>query len=390
MIFARILGYLFNRYKQPTVLGEILAGVLLGGYVLGRIGEQEFSIGGLFLQIPSLDFTGSEFTIFASMGILFLLFLSGLETKISTIKKTGKTAIFVAIFGVLVPLMGGIVVGFLFGFSWYVSLVIGVILVATSVGITVRVLMDLHLLDSDVGIIILSSAVVDDVLGLVLFAFVLGVGSPLLLGFEVAIFFLIFLFIGLKVMGKIVGIWENMHLPKALLSIAIAVLLIYAFFAEKFGIAAIVGAFVAGLVIGNTIQSKKILKDIQAIGYGFFIPLFFVWVGASLDLSAFLVVGPLAVVVVVIGILSKIGGSGLGAMLGGVNLRESLQIGIGMVPRMEVALIVVTTAIAHGVLVGEIAHQLLAVTILLIIVTTVVTPFLIKLLVKNEVVQKIK
>jgi Kef-type K+ transport system membrane component KefB len=384
LIFARILGYLFDRYKQPAVIGEILAGVLLGSYFLGRLGGWEFSISNFSFQIPFLDLTSSEFTIFASMGIIFLLFLSGLETKFSLIKETEKTAILVAIFGVIIPLIGGIIISFLFGFSIYVGLVIGVILVATSVGITVRVLMDLHLLDSKVGVVILGSAVFDDVIGLILLAIIVGVGSPVLLGFEVAIFFLIFLFIGLKVMKKIVNIGENIHLPKALLSIALAILFIFAFFAEILGIAAIIGAFVAGLVLGDTIQSKKILKDVKAIGYGFFIPLFFVWVGANIDLSTFLIIGPLALVVIVIGILSKIGGSSLGAILGRMSLRESLQVGVGMVPRMEVALIVVTSAIAHGILVGDIANQLLAVTILLTIVTTVVTPLFIKAVCKKQ------
>ena len=380
LIFARGIAFLFDRYKQPAVIGEILAGVILGGYVIGRIGGQNIYLGSFSYTIPSLNFTGSEFALFANMGILFLLFLSGLETKISTIKKMEKTSILVAVFGIIIPLILGYLVGLSFGFSFHVSLIVGVILVATSVGITVRVLMDLHLLDSDVGAVIIGSAVIDDVIGILLLAFVLGTHSPILFGVEIIVFFLVFLFIGLKVMGRVINIGEKMHLPNALVSVSIAVLMIYAFFAEQLGIAAIIGAFIAGLLIGNTVQSRRILLDIRTIGYGFFIPLFFVWIGASMELSAFMTIGPLAVIVIVVGVFGKIFGCGLGAKFGGMSRDESMLIGVGMVPRMEVALIVVTIAISYNILKGEVAHQFLAVTLLLTIVTTVVTPFLIKLI----------
>ncbi len=385
MIFARLIGYFFNRYKQPVVIGEIFAGVILGGFLLGHIGGQSFSLLGFAFQTPPLDFTGPDFTMFANIGILFLLFLSGLEMKVSTFKKVEKTSCLVAILGIVVPLVLGCLVGLCFSFSLQVSLIIGVILVATSVGVTVRVLMDLHMLDSDVGATILGSAVIDDVIGVVLLAFVLGTGSPLLFGLKVVAFILVFLFIGLKTMGKIMRIGEKVHLPNALLSLSIAMLMLLAFFAEQVEIASITGAFIAGLLISNTVQSKKILKDIRTIGYGLFIPLFFVWVGASIDLSAFMVIGPLAAIVVLVGILGKIMGCGLGAKLSRMNTKESLQVGIGMVPRMEVALIVVTTAIAQGILTGWVAQQLLAITILLTIITTLITPFLIKLTFKKQV-----
>ncbi|UCH72092.1 MAG: cation:proton antiporter [Thermoplasmatales archaeon] len=378
LLFARGIGYLFDRYKQPVVIGEILAGVVLGGFVLGRFSGQNITLGDSVFTLPALNLTSSEFTVFASIGILFLLFLSGLETKIETIKKIGTTSILVAVLGVIVPLIFGYLVGLSFGFLFHLSLIVGVILVATSVGITVRVLMDLHLLDSDIGAAIIGSAVIDDVIGILLLAFILGIHSPILFGIEIIVFFLVFLFIGLKIIGKVTAIGEKIHIPKALLSIAIAVLMIYAFFAEQLGVAAITGAFIAGLLIGNTIQSRKILEDVRTIGYGFFIPLFFVWIGASMDLTAFLVIGPLAVIVILGGVVTKILGCGLGAKLSGMNSRNSLLIGIGMVPRMEVALIVVTTAIAYNILNAEVGHQLLAVTLLLTIVTTIITPFLIK------------
>ena len=160
--------------------------------------------------------------------------------------------------------------------------------------------------------------------------------------------------------------------------------LLYTFFADVFGVAGIIGAFVAGLIIGHTLKSRKIIDDVQALGYGFFIPLFFVWVGASLweeasaDLSSFVAIGFLASVIIIVAIIGKVVGCGLGAKLAGMKNRESLQVGVGMIPRMELALIIASAAISHKILTGQVAHQILAATILLTIVTTLITPLLIK------------
>ena len=153
---------------------------------------------------------------------------------------------------------------------------------------------------------------------------------------------------------------------------------------NKAGISGIIGAFVAGLLIGNTIKSRKIIDDVRALGYGLFIPLFFVWVGASLwngsseDISYFANTALLSIVVIIIAIIGKTVGCGIGAKLSGMNYRESLSVGVGMIPRLELALIIVSSAISHGLLTGTVAHQILTMTILLAIATTLITPFLIK------------
>jgi Kef-type K+ transport system membrane component KefB len=297
-------------------------------------------------------------------------------------------------------LLLGVGVGVFFGFKMHESIIIGLILVATSVGVTVRALLDLHVLDTDVGTTILGSAVIDDVLGILLLAFVLGFesGTPitaLYIAIKIAIFFLIFLYLGLKVIDRVLDLGDKIHLPKAFLSISLAIFLIYSFFANFSGIAGIIGAFVAGLLIGRTVKSRKIIDDVQTIGYGFFIPLFFVWVGASLwlkgdpDFSHFAFIGVLSVVVIVVAIVGKIVGCGLGAKLAGLTNRESLQVGVGMIPRMELALIIVSAAISHGLLYHPeltyqiVEHQILTTTIILTIVTTLLTPFLIKTVFKQ-------
>ncbi len=389
LIFARVLGYLFDKLKQPAVIGEIVAGIILGGIGSLAFFGHNFSIYNFTFPIPALNFHSEGFSLLAELGILFLLFISGLETSLSKLKKMEKASSFVAAGGIILPLLLGIAAGLLF-FGMQESIIIGLILIATSVGVTVRTLMDIHALDTDVGATILGGAVIDDVLGIVLLAFFLGTDPPIFVGIKIAIFFFIFLYVGLLIIDKILNLGEKIHLPKAFLSISLAIFLLYTFFADSFGVAGIIGAFVAGLIIGHTIKYRKIIDDVQAIGYGFFIPLFFVWVGASLwaedariTLSSFATIGLLASVIIIVAVVGKIVGCGIGAKLAGMKNRESLQIGVGMIPRMELALIIVSSAISHEILTGQIAHQILAATIILTIVTTLLTPVLIKAVFKH-------
>ena len=356
---------------------------------------QNFTIFNYVISPPIFDFKSNEFVLLAEIGILFLLFISGLETSISKLKKTGKASTFVAIGGVIAPFFLGIISGIILSFSIQESIVIGLILTATSVGVTARTLMDLHVLDTDVGATILGAAVIDDILGILLLVSVMSIQSTIMntvwIGIKILIFFAIFLYIGLKVIDKILDLGEKIYLPKAFLSISISIFFLYSFFADEAGISGIIGAFVAGLIIGQNVRSIKISEDIKTIGYGLFIPIFFVWIGSrfweesSTDLSVYAMIGLFALVIIIVSIIGKIIGCGIGAKLGGMSNRESLQVGIGMIPRMEVALIIVATAISRGII-GDtvVAHQLLIITILLSIFTTLVTPFLIKVTFNNS------
>jgi len=397
LLFARLLGYLFHRFKQPAVIGEIIAGIVLGGIAVFFFSGQILTIFSYNISLPDLSivFQSSEFILLAEIGILFLLFISGLEISISKLKKTEKASTCVAIGGVIFPLVLGFLSSLLLGFTVTESIVIGLILTATSVGVTVRTLMDLHVLDTNVGTTILGAAVIDDVIGIILLTFALGIESisamdAVWIGVKIAIFFLVFLYLGLMVIDRILALGEKIHLPKAFLSIALSILLLYSFFADKAGISGIIGAFVAGVLIGQNIRSTKIIEDVKTVGYGFFIPIFFVWVGSTLwtetntEISGYDAIIIFAIVIILVSIIGKILGCGLGAKLAGMNNRESLQTGVGMIPRMELALIISTAAISHGVLTGNTAHSILLVTILLTIVTTLITPFLIKATFKNN------
>ncbi len=383
LIFARLFGYLFDRVKQPPVIGEIFAGLLLGGFGFGFLAGKTVSLFSFSVQIPQLSFTSEAFTFLAELGILFLMFLSGLEINFSELNKVKKPSLFVAVGGVIAPLLLGMLAAHAFGFTWQIGLVIGLILVATSVGVPVRVLMDLKKLNTEVGLTILGAAVIDDVIGIILFVSVLGVATPLdvaFLGFKILIFFILFLFIGLKIIDKIFNLGEKIQLPKALLSISLAIFLLYSFFAYQSGIAGITGAFVAGVVIGHAMKSRKVIDDIKTISYGLFIPLFFVWVGANVDPTVFTTIHVIgfAVVIILVSIVGKVVGCSIGGKLAGMTNKKALQAGIGMIPRLEMALIIAGAAISQGILVGTLANQVLATTVLLTLVTTLITPFLLR------------
>ncbi len=391
LILARFLGYIFDKLKQPPVIGEILAGILLGGFGLGLISGLRFSIFNWAVVLPKIDYTGEDFSLFAGLGILFLMFISGLEINLSKFKGMEKASFYVAVGGVIVPLILGFAASISFGFSWQASTVIGLMLVATSVGVTVRTLMDLKILNTYPGIAILGAAVVDDVIGIVLLTFLLVGGSLAditFLAFTMILYFLIFIYIGIKILGRVLNLGEKIQLPKAFLGISIAIMLIYSYFAFKSGITGIIGAFLAGTIIGNTIYSKKIIDDVKVIGEGFLIPLFFVWVGATVDITAFLSIGIFALVIICVAIVGKIVGCSIGAKFAGMKTADSIQIGVGMIPRMEMALITVSVAITHGVLTGQVAHQVMATTITVTIATTLITPPLLKITINLENILK--
>jgi len=393
LIFARVLGYLFHRLKQPAVIGEITAGIILGGIACLIFSGKVFSIFNYDIVFSQINYSTDEFRLIGEIGILFLLFISGLEMRSSKLKKMEKVSTFVALGGVIVPLLLGFLSGILFDFSIHESIIIGLILTATSVGVTVRTLMDLNVLDTDVSATILGGAVIDDVLGIILLTFAIGIGSlsdALWIGIRIALFFFIFLYLGLKVIDRILKLGMKIHLPKAFLSISLSILLLYSFFADKAGIAGIIGAFVAGILIGKTVESRKIEEDFKTIGYGFFIPIFFVWVGALLwegrieSISSITEIGLFTIVIILFSVIGKIAGCGIAAKLGGLNNKESLQVGVGMIPRMELALIIATAAVSRGLITGLHAHQILLTTVLMTIATTLIAPLLIKITFKNN------
>ena len=375
---------MFEKIKQPAVVGEILAGVLLGSFVLGRLSGIGFSTAGYSFCLTMPDFTSETFESIASIGIIMLLFISGMETEVDKFKKIGKIGFSTASCGVVLPFLFGFLVGYYFGFPIQACLAAGTIFVATSIGTTARVLMDMHALNTDVGMTILSAAVIDDVIALIILTIVLGVGSPEWLLLKIAVFFLVTLYFGFRIVARLMNSGSRLADPKIFLTIGMVLCFMFAFFAEESGIAAITGAYIAGLAIGTTIHSKKIIDDVRTIGHIFFIPLFFVWIGASINLSMLKTIGIFAVFFIPLAIAGKFVGCSIGARLGGLPGRKAIIVGIGMIPKMEYALITVTLAVSRGIFTGPTAHQMLGVTVLHVCVTTLLAPILLKATFKKE------
>lgn len=369
MLSTKVFGLTSERVHMPQVVGALVAGVLVGPSVLGWVGESDFLVKA------------------AEIGVIILMFNAGLDTDMEELKKTGFASFIIAVIGVIVPLIGGLGCYLLFAndpsdpFNMLRAAFVGVVLTATSVSITVETLRELGKLKSRVGTAILGAAVIDDILGIVvltvLTAFTDPTVQPLLVFGRIVLFFVFVLVIGLimnKVFGKMEQLW-NHHRRIAIYALVFAFLMSYV--AECFfGIADITGAYFAGIVICNLSATRDyVASKTNVLGYMLFSPLFFASIGIKTDLEG--LTGTLvlfAVTLTVIAILSKIIGCGLGARLMGFRAYDSLSIGLGMVSRGEVALIVAQ----KGEQAGLIDSSLFPAIVLVVIVTTLVTPILLK------------
>jgi len=373
LILAKIFGYGMEKLKQPAVIGEILAGIFLGPFILGSIFNFNFIS-------PSIS---NETETIAQIGIILLLFLSGIETGVGEIKEAGKSGMITSFFDVFMAFLFGYIVGTILGYDTLHSIAIGNIFTATSVGITVRTLMDMNALHTNVGNLILTVAVLDDIFGIIVLSVTLGKGSVEMLFVKIAAFFAIF-FILLLLLYKYQKFGIHVSIPKFALTIALALCFIFSALALSLGLAAITGSFFAGLLLSAAPQRRRISEFIREIGDIFFIPLFFVWVGASFDFSALEGVGMLILLFIPFALAGKIIGCSLGAKITGFSNRDAISVGVGMMPRLEVALIVVTTEISMGIWNETVAHQVLAATILLVIISSLITPFALKAIYKPQ------
>jgi Kef-type K+ transport system membrane component KefB len=371
---TKLAGLLSTRLGQPAVLGELIAGLLLGPTVLNIVHAP-------FVTNEHLETTVLEL---AEFGVVFLMFIAGLEIEAEELQKSGRVALFAGVLGVIVPLLLGWGLAALFGYDTRRALFVGVLLTATSVSISAQTLIELGALRTRVGVALLGAAVLDDVLVILVLSLFLaiatGAGGPLAILVTVA---RMALFLGgaviigrwlIPVLARTVARWP---ISQPLVSLAIVVTLLLAWSAEYAGqVAAITGAFVAGVLFARTPQRNQIDRGLQGLAYGFLVPLFFASIGLRTDArqidSGILV---FTILICLVAIVSKVLGCGIGARLGGVNRREALQIGVGMISRGEVGLIVASVGIASGI----IGQELFAVTVIMVLVTTLVTPLLLRL-----------
>jgi Kef-type K+ transport system membrane component KefB len=373
IFFAKIASYISMKLGQPSVLGELLVGILLGPTLLD------------LTHLPFLPDTHlTEVVVeIGELGVLLLMFIAGLELHLSDLAKNTRVSAYAGVLGVVFPVALGWGAGRLFGFDTPSALFLGLILGATSVSISAQTLMDLRVLRSRVGLGLLGAAVFDDILVILLLSTVLAIfsGSGGLVGI-LLIFLRILLYLG----GSLAfGFWvlpwlsrkvSTMAVSQALLSLALVILFLFGLAAELIGgMAAITGAFLAGLMFARTPEKERIERGVRALAYGLFVPVFFISIGLEINLRDFKLDSLfLLLVIVVIGVVGKILGSGLGAWLGGFSRLESLQLGAGMVSRGEVGLIVA----AIGIQTGYVRPDEFSAVIGMVIITTLITPPLLR------------
>ncbi len=393
-VSAKVVAEIFERLKLPVVIGELGAGILIGPTMLGWIGKESQLVTEFFgkqahlapeaAREVGLEANSLILNVLAEIGVIVLLFSVGLETNLPALLKLGGRAISVATLGVIFPFVLGVGYTLWLGYRNDESFFIGAALVATSVGITARVLSDLGRLQTVEARIILGAAVADDVLGILIVSLVLGISRQGVSALElISLALTSFLFIGLVVGVGVLGVrrfsihFERLHIHNPAFTISLAVCLGLAAAAAQIGLAAIIGAFLAGLIFSETREREQLIQAIQPI-YQLLVPIFFIVTGSKVDLFNIGNSSVLGLTVVIIGlaIIGKLIGCGLGAW--GMGRRSIAIIGVGMIPRGEVGLIVATLGLSTGIFTA--ANGLYSTVVFMSIVTTLVVPPFLKLL----------
>lgn len=375
LFFAKVFGILARKCKAPQVVGQILAGLIVGPCVLGWVTQTEF------------------ISQMAEIGVIILMFEVGLETDLKELVKTGPIAFLIACAGVFVPLVMGalLYMGFYGTSPWgsenfYKAVFMGTIMTATSVSITVAALQELGKIKSKAGTTIVSAAIIDDVIGIIVLTFVIGFKNPdshpsMVILKTIAFF--IMAVIGGFIVFKIFLILDNRYPHTRRIPIAsLAFCFLLSYLAEKvFGIADITGAYVAGIVLCNLSDNSYIERKVDVSSYMIFGPIFFAGIGLKTSFDA--IDGTMiafCICFVIVALLAKVLGCGLMSRLCRYNFSDSLKIGIGMMTRGEVALIVAQKGMAAGLLTAD----YFTAVILLILVSSFTTPILLKLLYAKE------
>ena len=397
IIFAKLFGILARKCKAPQVVGEIIAGLLIGPSLLGLVQQSDF------------------LTRMAEIGVVLLMFSAGLETNLKELMKTGPVALLIACSGVFVPLLGGalLYMGFYGMAPWgsdefYKAVFTGVIMTATSVSITVQSLKEMGKLKGKVGTTILSAAIIDDVIGIIVLTFVIGFKNPQSnpgsVVLSTVLFFVMALVVGFIVFKVFKKLDERYPHTQRIPILGLALCFFFAYAAEKyFGIADITGAYVAGIVLCSIQDSSYIDRKMEVSSYIIFGPVFFASIGLKTSIdnvsAGLLLFSAGFVIVALIGLppvsasrsyphtrkthpwhLSFTSNCGLMARLCRFRFQDSLKIGVGMMTRGEVALIVAQ----KGLSVGLLTPEYFTAVILLIIVSSISTPILLKLLYSKD------
>ncbi|MCK4956430.1 MAG: cation:proton antiporter [Candidatus Cloacimonetes bacterium] len=364
IFLSKVLGAISRKFRQPPVIGMLLLGVVLGPTVLSLIKPDE-----IILWI-------------GKVGVLFLLFEAGLETDIKQIKRDSKEALAPAIGGIILPYALGFGFSYLLNPNIFQALIVGIIFTATSVSVSVMTLLDLGKLKKMEGRCIVNAAIIDDIVGILLLTIIFGITSNIeesnanlfiQLG-KIVLFFVLTIGGGYFLLKPFFFNLKKLLLDNVVISLAVAVVMLYAWLAEATGLAAITGAYFAGLFVGQTEYKHKIKEDISLLGKSFFVDVFFVGIGLEFNLFDVKTEPLVLLGFTILAILGKIVGSGIGSKINGFDTVRSLRIGFGMVPRGEVALIVANMALARNLITADI----LSATIIMVILSAIFTPIMLK------------
>ena len=361
LLAAKVGAEIFNRIKQSPMLGEILAGLVLGPSIFGLLHESHI------------------LELFAEMGIIFMIFMLGLETKVSHLRAVGARALGIAVMGIAVPFAAGWGLGMLIGAPWREALFYGALLTATSVAITARTLMDMDLTRSKLSQTVLAAAVIDDVAGLMILAVVLtlsgagGEGGIALTLAREGIYLLIVVPIFWFLIPPVTNWLKHLEGEGSLFVMVLGLTFLFSYLAKSAGLASMVGAFLIGVIFGRTSESSSIQSQVEPI-YHFMAPVFFVSIGVAVHLDQLWGVIVFAVALTVVAVITKVVGGALGGMLTRMPLSTGAVVGVGMVPRGEVGLIVAGLGRQGGI----ISEGTFSAAAFMCVVTVIVTPFILK------------
>jgi len=372
LFLAKIFGEVVERVGFPSILGEISAGVVLG-IVLLRPDSEVLSF-------------------FAELGAIFLLFTAGYkEVHIGKLRTASKKALIPTLSQIFVAFSSGFLIGWIYNLGFLESLFMGVAFSPTSIGVVVKTLIDFDYLSSKPGSMMLTSAIFDDIIGIFMLSVVVTIATyhqlpsgmqMLLIAARLACFMVIMAFLGFRVFPELFIYVQKMHVKESIFAFVVMIALFSAYLAEAFGLHTVIGAFIGGVLLSNVPLAK--IKDVQSkvtgLAYGIFVPIFFAFIGMSVDLSVLKTAGLFTVLVVVMALLGKLIGGFVGTKLIGFDLHDSLIFGIGVMPRAGVELVV----IAVGRSMGIIGDEVFSAIVLMVAVSVVVSPVLLKFAIKGK------
>ncbi len=374
LISTKVLGLFSKKIKLPQVVGALIAGVIMGPACLGWIHNTEM------------------LSCLSEIGVIVLMFAAGLETDINELKRTGKASFLIALIGVIVPLLGGAAAAYFFndsvdGNKMLQNIFIGIILTATSVSITVETLKEMGKLSTPAGNAILGAAIIDDILGIIALTMVISMAdSSVSIGMVLLkiLGFFVFTFVAAVGYHYAFKKWTDNNPVKLrrYVVISFAFCLVLAYCAEEFfGVADITGAFFAGLAISGTNKADYVTKRFDTLSYLLLSPIFFASIGLKVVLPKMnLEIVLFTVIICLVAVFTKVIGCGLGAKICKYSNKESLQIGVGMISRGEVALIVAN----KGEAVGLMSDKFFAPIVIMVVLTTIITPVLLKVVFKDK------